>query len=101
MLIKVEVIKIKGKKGLEGPFWVLIVAIALLLFLVIFTNVFKGLLGKEVKIVETQIGKTGDSDSDGVADFVDDCRCVPGPISNNGCPNVPEKEEENRLKDDC
>ena len=89
----------KNKKGLEGPLWILIIAIALLVFLVIYLGVFTKLFGKETKTIGEQIKGTQDYDADGSPNFNDRCPCKWGPLANNGCDNQnPTEEDRNR---DC
>ena len=75
---------LKSKRGLEGPLWILIVAIALIIFLLIYSDIFTKLLGKEKKEVEQQIEV--DKDKDNVPNIIDKCPCITGEISNEGCP---------------
>lgn len=81
-----------SKKGAEGMLWVLVVAIALLVFLFIYSGVFTKLLGKQARSLECQIDLTGkgDTDGDGIPDITD--RCPHDESNEEGCE---KKEQEN------
>ena len=74
-----------SKKGLEGPTWILVVIIILLMFLFVYSAVSLDLFGKEIKIVKKpleDIEKGADKDKDGVIDLLDRC---PGVDDAIGC----------------
>ncbi len=64
-----------SKKGLEGPLWILIIAIALIVFLLIYLGVFGKLFGQGARDIGDRITIVGqgDADDDGILDAVDKC----------------------------
>jgi len=88
----------KNKKGLEGPLWILIIAIALIIFLIVYLGVFNKLFGKEAKTIGEQIKNTQDHDADGTPNFNDKCPCKWGSLANDGC-DSPNPSEDDKKRD--
>ena len=77
---------IKPKKGIEGITWGIVVMAALLLFFLLYTNVWARLFGKSASSVDQALDLTGDKDQDNVMNRLDKCPCKTGDIENDGCP---------------
>lgn len=80
----------KNKKSAENVIWTVVVIALLLLFLLIYTGVWKNLFGKGISGINEQFDSAGDADNDGVINIADKCPCPPkgvGSIENNGCPS--------------
>ena len=69
----------KSKKGAEGVVWIIVIAALLLIFLLIYSGIWKNLFGRSVSGIQ-------DSDSDSVPNIKDSCPCRGGTVENNGCP---------------
>tara|TARA_Y100000310_G_C20704099_1_gene833154 strand:- start:15326 stop:15586 length:261 start_codon:yes stop_codon:yes gene_type:complete len=64
----------KSKKGLEGPFWILVIIIILLVFLFIYSGVFTSILGEQGDSIKDKLGDSEkDTDEDGFNDLIDQC----------------------------
>lgn len=90
----------KNKRGMEGPLWILVIAIAVLVFLVVYLGVFSELFGKEVQTVGEQIKGIQDYDADGSPNFNDRCPCKWGSLANDGC-DSPSPSEEDMNREEC
>lgn len=66
---------LKSKKGMEAPTWVLIAALILLIFFIVYSTIGTKLFKKEAGVVDEQITRVskGDSDGDGIPDIIDKC----------------------------
>ena len=73
-------------KKAEGKLIWIIVAIAIgLIYLAIYTGVWKNLFGKSVAGINENLASAGDKDNDGIINIEDKCPCVSGTIENQGC----------------
>ena len=70
---------IKSKKAAEGVVWMIVIGALLLIFLFIYSGVWKTLFSRSVSGIQ-------DSDGDSVPNIKDSCPCRKGVIENNGCP---------------
>ena len=77
---------INSKKSATGMVWLVAIMAAILLFFILYTNVWANLFGKTASGVNEQIDLTGDFDKDNLMNRLDKCPCKIGDIENDGCP---------------
>lgn len=88
-----------SRKAESLPITMIIVAIIVLVTAFIVIMGFKSLFGKGLTGLGENQDKAKDSDKDGVIDFFDDCKCMKGLDSNNGCP--PSQKTPINTGNDC
>ena len=76
----------KNKKSLVATQVLIFLVIGAFVFLVL-AHIVPNLLGKSGAETSDFLDSSGDYDNDGIANYFDKCKCVPGE-TNSGCPPI-------------
>ncbi len=75
----------KGKKGYSQLWWILGVAILVIVVIVVYLLFFNQGIDKGKGVIDDQFDGLGDSDGDGVRNSFDKCPQTPGEAEFDGC----------------
>ena len=75
----------KNKKAQSGMMWLVVVIVALLIFLLIYSGTWTKLFGKSTSGIKEKMESAGDYDKDSVINAIDKCPCFAGVAENDGC----------------
>lgn len=65
--------------------WLVVVIVALLFFLLIYSGAWTKLFGKSTSGIKEKLDSAGDYDKDNVINAIDKCPCFAGTVENDGC----------------